>query len=255
MALITNKKVTSLIPVWAPFHGFSLLFDNPGSGLKPMGGLKKITCNVDTDPVLSLYKALADSLETVGPDVLMNTCLFCTLPYDSYHVTMWDGVNDGNLSRIATSYRKELETYLKGFPDSFSKPGKITKTVNASPLATKSDWNIRFRFEKLAVWANKALVACLSPVDEVSESILNQMLIERKKLNDRIGGLLDMDMQRGFKPHISLGYFANSDFADHCKKDLEGIEKIFTDKTENVSIAFDSVTLYGFTDMATFFRQ
>ncbi len=255
MTLITNEKVTSLKPVWAPFHGFSLLFDNPGKGLKPMGGLKKIACGVDSGQGLSLYKAFAESMDIIGPDKLMNTYLFCSLPNNSYHVTMWDGVNDGNSSIITTPHRVELERYLRDFPDAFSKTGKVIETVNASPIVTKSDWNIRFRFEKLTIWSKKVLVACLSPVDEVSENILNQMLIERKKLNDRIGGLLDMDMRIGFKPHVSLGYFANTDFASRCNENLEGMQKIFNQKTEKLSIVFNSVSLYGFTDMATFFRQ
>ena len=36
--------------------------------------------------------------------------------------------------------------------------------------------------------------------------------------------------------------------------DLEKIEKIFAEKTTQLTIVFSSVALYGFTDMATFFR-
>jgi hypothetical protein len=39
-----------------------------------------------------------------------------------------------------------------------------------------------------------------------------------------------------------------------CRKDLGRIEEIFTKKTASLSIAFHSVALYGFTDMATFFK-
>jgi hypothetical protein len=80
------------------------------------------------------------------------------------------------------------------------------------------------------------------------------MLDERKKLNDKVGVLLDMNLHRAFNPHVSLGYFADPDLADVCRKDLGRIEEIFTKKTASLSIVFHSVALYGFTDMATFFK-
>ena len=254
MTLISNEKIACFEPVWAPYHGFSLLFDNPGNALEPMGNLKKVACDIHGDSELSLYRALADAMETVGPAALMNTCLFCTLPYDSYHVTIWDGINDGNIIGVAASHRKELETYLQGFPESFATAAKVTETVNASKLAAGDDWNIGFRFEKLAIWSNRALVARLSPVDNSSAAMLDRMLDERKILNGKVGTLLDMNLNKAFKPHVSLGYFADPDLADVCRKDLGGIEEIFTKKTAGLSIVFHSVALYGFTDMATFFK-
>ena len=254
MALISNTKVASFEPVWAPFRGFSLMFDNPRSSLKAMGNLKKVACNVYRDPGLSLYGALADAMETVGPAALMNTCLFCTLPYDSYHVTLWDGINDGNINGVTASHRKELKTYLQGFPESFATATKVTEIVNASRLATKADWNIGFRFEKLAIRSNKALVACLSPADQSSEAVLDRMRDERKKLSAKVGALLDMNLHRTFKPHVSLGYFASPDLADLFRNDLDKIGDIFAEKTASLSIAFNSVALYGFSDMATFFK-
>jgi hypothetical protein len=38
MVTITNTKIAGVDgPRWAPFRGFSLLFDNPGDGVLPMG--------------------------------------------------------------------------------------------------------------------------------------------------------------------------------------------------------------------------
>lgn len=40
--LVTNSKLRDLVPRWAPFHGMSLLFKNPGHSHRPSGALDKL---------------------------------------------------------------------------------------------------------------------------------------------------------------------------------------------------------------------
>ena len=107
MNLISNPKLKSLQPDWAEFKGFSLLFDNPGNALTPMNGLNKIDCSDDTIDDLRLYNALAQSMAALGPDKMMNACLLCCLPPQSYHVTLWDGVNDGNIDGSGPAFSRK----------------------------------------------------------------------------------------------------------------------------------------------------
>ena len=95
---ITNDKIAGLVPRWASFRGFSLLFDNPGPGLSTLArGLDKIDCDIDAHRGVGLYRGLATALAEIGHDLLLNAYLLCPLPTCSYHVTVWDGINDGNV--------------------------------------------------------------------------------------------------------------------------------------------------------------
>src|SRR5687768_3467807 len=118
MVEITNRKVAGLEPRWAPFPGFSLLFDNPGGCLTPADGLLHLRCPVEADPDLPFYRGLAEGLQQVGLDRLTRAHSFCPLPPASYHVTVWDGCNAGNLQRVAEPARPAFASYLEALPDS-----------------------------------------------------------------------------------------------------------------------------------------
>ena len=75
-------------------------------------GLGKLDCSVDTNPSLQLYRALTESLNKIGRDTLTNSHLFCPLPSHSYHVTVWDGLNDGNAKNLSYQYRPDAEEFL-----------------------------------------------------------------------------------------------------------------------------------------------
>ena len=254
MNLISNPKIKGFQPVWADFKGFSLLFDNPGNALTPVNSLNKIDCPDDSS-ALRLYQALAQSMGVLGPDKLMNACLFCCLPPQSYHVTVWDGVNDGNINGIGSGFQQEMAQCLNGFPNIFLTDSKIFDVIHSSALASMSGWTITFTFDSLAIWSNSALVARLAPADESSRNVLDTVLMERRRLSSSIGDLLGLDMQKEFKPHVSLGYFANSFFAGLGRKCLERMERVFLQKTENLSISFNTISLYGFSDMVTFLKK
>lgn len=66
MLPITNEKVAGLEPHWAKFHGFTLLFDNPGTSLKTIHSIAYLDCDVDAAPDLALYKAFRDGLQRIG---------------------------------------------------------------------------------------------------------------------------------------------------------------------------------------------
>ena len=117
MFSITNEKVAGFTPRWATFRGFSILFDPPGAGLLPSGNRLDLACDVAADPALGFYKRLRDSLTRLDPDRLTATYLFCPLPPPSYHVTVWDGGNDGNVGEVDGDARREMEDWLAGLPE------------------------------------------------------------------------------------------------------------------------------------------
>lgn len=46
MITITNNKIAGLVPVWATFKGFSLLFDNPSECFQPDNNIEVIDCSL-----------------------------------------------------------------------------------------------------------------------------------------------------------------------------------------------------------------
>ena len=94
---------------------FSLI--NPGECLTAGGGRVCVSpATWRLTPPLGFYKALRDSLARLDPDLLTAAYLFCPLPPPSYHVTVWDGANDGNATFVASDRRPALERLLAGLP-------------------------------------------------------------------------------------------------------------------------------------------
>jgi hypothetical protein len=119
MTQIANPKLG-----FARFPGFSLLFDNPGAdNLVPMGKhVQQLACRVATTPELALYR----SLHALGLEQLFANYYLFPLPTPSYHVTVFDGLNQAHLDnsarRLASSYQPALDEFLNsiglyGFAD------------------------------------------------------------------------------------------------------------------------------------------
>jgi hypothetical protein len=255
MIAITNAKVAELDgPRWAPFRGFSLLFDNPGDSVSLMGrGLLELNCPVDTSPNLQLYGSFVVSLDRIGRDSLIDDYLFCPLPPCTYHVTVWDGLNDGNVEHVFPGYRPDLESFLEGLPDSLLTDREFTGAVGDSPLVLRTDWTIKFKFSKLTKWGNRVLVARLEPADRESEDEFRRIVADRNDLSVRF------QKQFGFKitdysPHVSLGYFANKEYAELATAEIDRWTGLCEKEAGDLTVAFRNISLYGFTDMATFFR-
>jgi hypothetical protein len=112
---------------------------------------------------------------------------------------------------------------------------------------------VTYRFSKLTFWGNKVLVARLEPADAESEAIHKRICDQRIKLDEkwRKWGRPEAP---DYKPHVSLGYFCEPDLAVAITPNLPQMEENFRKLTDGCSISFDGIDLYGFKDMASFFR-
>lgn len=252
MISITNAKVAGFTPRWAPFRGFSILFDNPGQSLTQAGQQRMLTCNLNADPALGFYRSLRESLAHLDLDLLTNTYLFCPLPPPSYHVTVWDGGNDGNLGHVLPDHRHTLSLLLAGLPATLSQPNELTALVARSPLVT-DDSAITFRYDRLFVWANIGLVAVLAPADSASARRVREIEAARRTLSARFQQEYGISASDRYLPHVSLGYFANQEGAQQATTMLETWEGVFTAAMAGQFLPFMHASVYGFTDMATFF--
>ena len=253
MITITNPKGARFVPQWASFRGFSLLFDNPGESLSRTRDRLELTCDVAGDPELSFYRALRTGLEKMNINLLTNTYLFCPLSPSSYHVTLWDGGNDGNLSEVTGPYSRSLGDYLEGLPDLIADDTPLTEMAAASPLVLEKGWSVRFKFDRLIKWTS-VLVAGIAPADEESTGTLQQLTDERSRLSATFRERFGIGPSETYSPHVSLGYFANREtaqLASPCEKEWE---EVIQQQMEGLTLTFQSASLYGFTDMATFFK-
>jgi hypothetical protein len=255
MITITNQKIAGFEPRWAPFSGFSLLFDNPGESLSSLdSGLLKLDCT-KAAPGLEFYTGLARALDRIGRGLLIRTYLFCPLPFPSYHVTVWDGLNDANAAQVLPRRHSELRDFLQGLPGSLLTDKGITAQVNNSPLVRQRDWSISLKFNRLHKWENQALVVLLAPADRDSESKLRTIVAEREALTARFQEQFGVRTVGGFAPHVTLGYFANRDHAEQSEPQIDRWARLIQDEIGDTTITFNTISLYGFTDMTTFFRR
>ena len=251
MFSITNDKVAGFVPRWADFRGFSILFDSPGGCLTPVGPCLHLACDVEGAPALGFYRSLRDALARLDTDLLTAAYLFCPLPPPSYHVTVWDGANAGNKSFVTPDQRPALDGLLAGLPDALTLPQEMTAPALASPLVRRRDWDIEFRFSHLAL--RGALVARLVP-SEASQETYAAFVQERHRLNDSFHEAFGVGAYADYTPHVSLGYFANREGAQAARPCLPEWTALFAAAMQGLTLTFRQTSLYGFTDMATFFK-
>ena len=158
--------------------------------------------------LFSLFRALRDGLHSIGGEVLTHSYLFCPLPAASYHVTVWDGLNDANVTYVNPVHREEAARFLRELPESLF-ASDLLDEVAASALITQTDWGIRLRFEQLEKWSNVSLVARLAPADEDSADSLKSLSNARAQLSATFHRRYHVSPNESYVPHVSLGYFAN----------------------------------------------
>jgi hypothetical protein len=254
MIAITQNKIAGFEPRWAPYPGFSLLFDNPGDSTSRIGDHLKIGCSSEPKGPLKLYFKLEDTINKLGRDLLIRTYLLCPLPGSSYHVTVWDGVNIDNVSSVHVAVRSDWVKFLQEIPHSLGTPPDSMAVVSKSELASRSFGSIGFQFKKLAIWGNQSLVAPLAAADETSEARLEDLSDTREELCEEAGKKLGVRPSRSYSPHITLGYFANEEHGQLARAHLKDWTERFRSNLEGSVITYESLDMYAFTDMASFFK-
>lgn len=252
MLAVTNPKVAGSAPRWSRWPGFTVLFDNPGHGLVPQADRPMLRAEVDHDPALGLYRALRGALADLDPALLTATFGFCPLPPHSYHVTVWDGVNPNNLDRVVADERTGLAGLIAAMPDGRDHDHPALTTILASPLVTTA-WPIAMRYARLTLWDHSALVAEVAPADAASAKRLEELVALRRALSAHFRARYGIAPGDDYRPHITLGYFASREGAQLALPQVAAWEEHFAPRVTGQTIAFSRASLYGFTDMATFF--
>lgn len=253
---ITNPKIAALKPCWANFRGFSLLFDNPGPSFPSMGeGLCRLDCPVYATGALAMLTGLAMAVEEVRQQLPVEKYVFCPLPPFSYHVTVWDGLNESNMQQLSPATRKWLDDWFLGLPHSLLSENDLTRAAETSSLVTSADQHVSFEFKDLFNFDDTAVLARLQAADPDSEKQLDRIVKMRTELASIYARDFGIAPPADYLPHVTLGYFANKNRASAFSADMPAWSKVVQKHTARTTITFKRIGFYGFTDMVTFFKR
>jgi hypothetical protein len=240
---ITNEKVADLSPRWQRYPGFSLLFDNPGDSLKPIGSHQLLA----TSQSVSFYRHLYDAVATSR---LSGIRAFCMLPYASLHVTALDGLNAGNVDRAAPSIRERAQAYIARLPDSLGERPPFVERLRTSKVTGRS-WALTFEVEDLVIWGESVLAARLRPTPGAQPAFA-RFKRTRQALRHSYANRFGVAGRAPYVPHVTLGYFANRPAARRARRLLSEEAGAIAQKAREERMVLSHVRLYAFTDMATF---
>ncbi|HEY1754325.1 MAG TPA: cupin domain-containing protein [Bryobacteraceae bacterium] len=242
---------------WIPsrFSGFSYLLDNPGNSLVTSAeGVPLLSCDVSEEPEvqrdLAVYRRLAASMKALDPQ--LRPYSFCPLSVFSFHVTLWDGINQANAANLTMAKRAEYEVFASALPASVATPSPI---LPPPVVSLDRKWTLRLKFKALEIWPDAAaLVALLQPADEESKAVIELLEQHRRDLDARYASLGKPSSQP-WTPHISCGYFKTSEDASAARRHLtEWTSPVAAHLAEH-AIVFSSASLYSFTTMEHFYRH
>lgn len=255
MIPITQSKIAAIGPPlqWASFNGFSLLFDTPGEHLEAhKSGRRLLQVNAE-DPQVEFFRRTGMAMEALGADSLATDYHFCALPASSYHVTVWDGVNVKNVNELGEAAQAAFQELLNQLPASLD--SSLLTSIHQSPLMQWENWEIRFQFGRLQKWRNRVISIELEPADETSQQTFNQLLALRQDLTEEFAHRYQLEtVARAYVPHITLGYFANTESGKKANALFDQNRDTFAERMKGAQISFRGIGLYGITDMASFFR-
>lgn len=254
MAHITTAKLRSVDPPeWAAYPGLSLLYDDPDS--VALSGLEPLDARSWSDErdkrLYDCLRAVTDELRASAP---WEAGQFCPLPRRTYHVTLCDGVNRGNLAQVRPDVRHEATWTLEGLPDSLLWTGAVRRLLGDPEIA----WHVwaapvSFRAEALVVWGH-VLAASLAPADEASVAAKAAHERARAHLAQRLTARLGVSVP-AWRPHVSLGYFANDRTAARAGElVIPRWQERLRERAAGLTVTFRSASLHGFTDMLSFWR-
>lgn len=249
---ITNPKLTTDEPtVWTRYPGISLLYDDAGcSSTQGLQSLERLAVAAARDD--ELYGRLHD---TVEEQVRRDGVGLGLLPVHSYHVTLCDAVNRGNRSQVRDdTYRRLVDETLEDLPDRLLRTNELIWLMrDPEPRGSVRSDPVEFRVAGLDVRGH-ALVARLTPGSRRSSAAASRHGAARERFASRLRTHLGIEVQP-WRPHVTLGYLANEDHAAQVRaRFLDRWQAEALERTDDASITFVSASVYGFTDMASFWR-
>jgi hypothetical protein len=212
-------------------------------------GLRVLEGGVANDPSLALFSLAAQGVSDLNLDRLLQTYGFCALPFSSYHVTAFDVVNRADLERCRAELRDPLKATLDDLLAAEAFEAELLVPAKSSELATR-DWNLTFGYGALRNWGSVVAIELLP----LEPDWFYEFLEVRSVLQQHYQDAYSVGGGEFFTPHLSLGYFMNREGSELASGRMGDWNDRLRESIGSTTITFSTVSLYGFTDMATFFK-
>jgi hypothetical protein len=233
MNLIEQAKIASLKPTWAPFRGWSLIFT-------------PFAADADGN---SLPAGLARIFDTAVQGEWLAKYLLCSLPADTYHVTVCDLINDSNVGVLPPDC---AGTWLDALATpNLTPPEPLLRMIEDAGLNAVSlnDSSVELEFSRLFTAQGRMLGALLKPRKDTAA--YRELIAARTALQNALFPLTG-HAARPYSPHITLGYFANGQGGARAEHEIEPLQRRLETELSGATFRPTTVGLYSFCDMATY---
>jgi len=242
----TNRKLGASGAGWAPFSGWSVLFDPPGAAPAP----SLLSLGSAAFPAEPAYGALAriatDVVERIAAAASVE---LVALPASTYHVTICDG-----LAKDRVADEDETSRLLLGqLPDSLADwPVALDHAAPELRRLLAAAYGVHvLGVDDIEVRRHAVVAALTAPPRGPGESD-DALLDARDALLARLGEHHGADFATPWRPHVTLAYLRRRDDGELLSQRLaargqHGYEDV-------APLTFSGASLYAFTDMVTYWR-
>lgn len=254
-----NPKIESYQAGWARFPGFSLLFDNPGGGYQQTEHGLLLHCAPQGIPAQALLAAIADwARRRLDAENFWRLGL-CATPVSSYHVTAWDGLNVALEPQLSAAVQAAARDCFAVLPAASEAERLFQAHMSPVQAALEALLPLRLAASGLRSTPKVGLVVDLTPADAESAERLAAFQACRLSHAEHLAARWGAAYIQPLQPHLTVAYFANP--PDRPELDAAR-ERAIADwqaellvGTEGLTVSFERLHLYVFSDMAKFYRR
>lgn len=244
-----NKTIVSFKMEWRDFRGFSVIGDPVEADL--IEGPPSVLTLRNVTGSNALYDALNRLMYGPLGDALKEEFVFAKLPFESYHVTLQDGINIDNVHHLRPKAATDFQNFFVTLPESAAHPAARL------PPPVRLDNPACFQFDRLSIWNRSVLVARIRPADEQTRLVVSELERYRQRLSSEWEEAFGLPVPATscWTPHISLGYFPCRDIVPFVEPRLARWSDEFAEKIGTARCGFRSFSPYAFVDMVTFIKM
>ena len=243
---VTNRKLDESGAGWAPFRGWSVLFDPPGAAPAP-SLLSLDPAAVEAAPAYGVLARVAtDLVERTAASAPVE---LVALPASTYHVTICDGLAEDRVAADDEASRQllgELPDSLADWPTAldFAAPHlwRLLAAAQGTHVLDVDAIEVR----------GHAVVAALSAASDTPGESDDVLVDARDALLVRLGEHHGANFGSPWQPHVTLAYLRRREDGPLLAPRLAHLGP--QARNDVGPLTFSGASLYAFTDMATYWR-
>lgn len=246
MINITHPKVAGLEPCWAPFAGCTILFSRIGTALGRRSGVGEAAA--------SLHALLGDALTATAAPQAWRDVGFCPLPIASFHMTVCDLIHAGNVRSIRPEMQAQFAHDDGTILDGETVARHVTPLVERSGILAVDIADLAFGFNSASNRGNRVIVAEMACGPQGRHrAAFERLMAARARLDVMLREELGVELPP-YEPHVSLGYFANSEAAADSVPLVGALDQRLKDRLAGRLFGYGTPALYIFADMSRYDR-